>query len=107
MSNITIQLVIAEQVITEKEIRLPVECIFTYDKNEKDQSQMTKNVYGGYLASSEPHSVPKKSFEKFCEDCSSVDWWYKNGDKGDEYFAIVYQDNFGKQNCSIPTISYL
>ena len=102
MSDITSQLVIADQAITEKEIKLPVECIFTYDQDEKDQSQMVKNVYSGYLASSEPRSVPEKSFEKFCESCSSVDWWYKNGDKGEEYFAIVYQNNFGKQKSFYP-----
>jgi type III restriction enzyme len=29
-------------------------------------------------------------------------WFYKNGDKGTEYFSIVYLDNFGKQKSFYP-----
>lgn len=102
MSDITSQVVIKSQTITEKEIKLPFEIVFTYDQNAKDQSLMSKNAYSGYLASAEVRSDPEKSFEKFCESCGSVEWWYKNGDKGEEYFAIVYQDNFGKQKSFYP-----
>ena len=35
----------------------------------------------------------EESFIKFLEDKeNSVDWWYKNGDYGSEYFAIPYFD---------------
>lgn len=63
---------------------------------------MTKNVYDGYLSSAKVRSAPEKAFEKYCENCDSVDWWYKNGDKGEEYLAIVYTDNFGKQKSFYP-----
>ena len=31
-----------------------------------------------------------------------MDWIYKNGDKGDEYFSIVYNDNSGAQKLFYP-----
>lgn len=61
-----------------------------------------KNVYAGYLSSAEPRSSSEKKFEKFCESCSAVDWFYKNGDKGDEYFSIVYVDNSNHQKLFYP-----
>lgn len=82
--------------------RIPQETIFTYDGNAKNQSVMTKNVYGGYLASAEPRSDSERSFEKFCESSNAVEWIYKNGDKGSEYFSIVYTDNSGKLKSFYP-----
>ena len=63
---------------------------------------MTKNVYKGYLFSAEPRSDSERAFEKFCEACQSVKWLYKNGDKGNEYFSIIYSDNFGKMKSFYP-----
>ena len=77
-------------------------CMFTYDGNAKTQLVMEKNVYGGYLSSAEPLSTPERKFEKFCERTPSIDWFYKNGDKGNEYLSIVYQDNSGKQKLFYP-----
>ncbi|MGL5257997.1 MAG: hypothetical protein ACRC76_13295 [Proteocatella sp.] len=31
-----------------------------------------------------------------------VTWWYKNGDKGNEYFSLVYEDDFGKEKMFYP-----
>ena len=63
---------------------------------------MTKNVYGGYVASAEPRSDSERSFEKYCEACKNVKWVYKNGDKGSEYFSIVYADNTVKLKSFFP-----
>ena len=82
--------------------RIPQSCTFTYDKSAKTQYIMEKNVYQGYLFSAEPRSASERKFEKLCERCPSVDWWYKNGDKGNEYFSIVYQDNAEKQKLFYP-----
>lgn len=82
--------------------KIPQETIFTYEGNAKNQSVMDKNVYKGYLASAEPRSDSERSFEKFCESSNSVKWLYKNGDKGNEYFSIVYTDNFGKLKSFYP-----
>ena len=41
-------------------------------------------------------------FEQHCEDSVNVDWFLKNGDKGNEYFSIVYSDNSGKRHHFYP-----
>ena len=88
--------------VTLFEFKFPQELVFTYDGKAKDQSVMTKNVYDGYLISAEPRSDSERAFEKYCEDCISVKWLYKNGDKGSEYFSLVYTDNSGKLKSFYP-----
>ena len=46
--------------------------------------------------------LSERQFEKFCETCVAVDWIYKNGDKGDEYLSVVYNDNSGAQKLFYP-----
>lgn len=102
MSTENAQFTLAINNITEKPISFPLEMLFTYDGSAKSQSEMTKNVYKGYLSSAEKRSLPEKLFEKYCEGSSKISWFYKNGDKGNEYFSIVYEDNFGKQKSFYP-----
>lgn len=102
MSDESLQLTLAIPKITEKPIGFPLEIIFTYDGTSKSQVEYAKNVYKGYLSSAEKRSLPEKLFERFCERSPEVKWFYKNGDKGNEYFAIVYEDNFGKQKSFYP-----
>jgi type III restriction enzyme len=96
------QQIIKTPSITTVEFHIPQSCLFTYDGTAKSQAEMTKNVYAGYLASAEVRSASEKKFERFCETCDAVDWVYKNGDKGAEYFSIVYMDSFGKQKSFFP-----
>lgn len=63
---------------------------------------MEKNAYEGYtneFVTSEAHkSTSERLFEHFCEGCDSIKWVYKNGDAGQQYFSVVYQDGLsGKQ----------
>lgn len=88
--------------ISTVEFQIPQSCLFTYDGTAKSQAEMSKNVYAGYLASAEKRSDSEKKFERFCETCDAIDWVYKNGDKGAEYFSIVYMDSFGKQKSFFP-----
>lgn len=88
--------------VSTVEFHIPQSCLFTYDGTAKSQVPRDKNVYAGYLASAEVRSASERKFEKFCEDCGAVDWVYKNGDKGAEFFSIVYQDSFGKQKSFFP-----
>lgn len=90
------------QMISEKEFTIPQSMMFTYDGNSRLQTIMHKNVYEGYLSSAERRSSSEKKFEKFCESCDAVEWIYKNGDKGDEYFSIVYMDNANHQKLFYP-----
>lgn len=84
------------------EFRIPQSCLFTYNGDAKTQIIMKKNVYQNYLSSAAPRSVPEVKFEKFCERSESIEWWYKNGDKGNEYFSIVYVDNSNRQKLFYP-----
>ena len=102
MADESLQLTLAIPRITEKPVGFPLEMIFTYDGTSKSQMEYTKNVYTGYLSSAEKRSMPEKLFERFCEGSDKVKWFYKNGDKGSEYFSIVYTDNFGKQKSFYP-----
>lgn len=88
--------------VSEKHFTIPQSTLFTYDLQSKVQTISEKNVYSGYLMSAEPRSSSEKKLEKFCESCTAVDWLYKNGDKGDEYFSIVYLDNANHQKLFYP-----
>ncbi|MFC4711766.1 DEAD/DEAH box helicase [Planococcus dechangensis] len=89
-------------VTQSKLLKLPLEFRFTYNKSNKLQKLYKKNVYEGYLSSAVPRSTPERLFEKECELNHNVEWFYKNGDKGSEYLAIVYLDNNNKQKSFYP-----
>ena len=36
-------------------------------------------------------------FEQYCEKREDIEWVYKNGDSGRQYFSIVYQDGLQHQ----------
>ena len=59
---------------------------------------MSKNAYQGYtnefITSDTRKSTPERLFEQYCEGVDAIDWVYKNGDAGQQYFSIVYQDGF-------------
>lgn len=86
----------------QKEFLIPQSALFTYDGKNRVQKVYSKNVYSQYLSSAEKRSGPEKKFEKFLEECEAVDWFYKNGDKGDEYFSLVYFDNGAAQKLFYP-----
>ena len=92
----------SSNLITPFNFKFPQEIVFTYNGTAKDQSVMTKNVYKDYLFSAEPRSDSERSFEKYCENSETVRWLYKNGDKGNEYFSLVYTDNSGKLKSFYP-----
>ncbi|PKM67805.1 MAG: restriction endonuclease subunit R [Firmicutes bacterium HGW-Firmicutes-19] len=103
MSDVNLQsLNLVQKLKIKEEFRFPNEVILTYDSSSRVQRIYTKNVYEGYLSSSEPRSNPEREFEKYIQESRYVKWFYKNGDKGQEYFSIVYQDNSGKQKLFYP-----
>jgi len=86
----------------ESLFKIPQTCLFTYNASAMSQKVYSKNVYDKYLASAEIRSSAEREFEKFCQGCDSVVWFYKNGDKGSDYYSIVYEDNNGKQRNFFP-----
>ena len=81
---------------------IPQTTLFTYDSRNKTQIIYNKNVYKDYRSSAEPRSAPEKQFEKYLENAKSVIWFYKNGDKGEEYFSVVYDDTMQKLHLFYP-----
>jgi type III restriction enzyme len=84
------------------QLSFPRTILFTYDGKSKSQIVFEKNVYKDYRSSAEPRSAPEKEFEKYLEKAKSVNWFYKNGDKGEEYFSVVYDDTMKKQHLFYP-----
>lgn len=91
--------------VSTKQFRFPHEYICVYDAGSRRQGASTKNVYENYPLSAmttKTRSKGEMKFEQWCEKHKEVEWVYRNGDKGDEYFSIVYVDNSGKQRLFFP-----
>lgn len=74
-----------------------------YKQHKKIQSTkiLQKNVfdnYGNNILIAPNRTVSEVEFEQWCENYDSVEWVYKNGDKGDEYFSIIYRKAFRRSN---------
>lgn len=62
---------------------------------------MHKNIfdnYGNNILISPNRTVSEVEFERWCEGYDAVKHIYKNGDKGDEYFSIIYRRGLRRSN---------
>ena len=77
---------------------IPEEDFFKYDANGKQEIEYLSNAYKLYTsgyATSVVRSTCEMLFERYCEEHrENIDWVYKNGDSGQQYFSIVYYTNF-------------
>lgn len=82
--------------LTKKSIfRIPEQDFFKYDPGVKDEVEYLTNAYHDYTsgyATSSIRSTSELLFEQYCESREDIDWVYKNGDAGQQYFSIVYLD---------------
>ena len=79
---------------------IPKEDFFRYDPGVKHEVEYASNAYEEYtsgFATSLIRSNSEQLFEKHCEARDDIDWVYKNGDTGQQYFSIVYLDGLQKQ----------
>lgn len=73
---------------------------YQYYKQHKKMAAtaiMGKNVfdnYGNNILIAPNRTVTEVEFERWCEGYDAVKHIYKNGDKGDEYFSIIYRKLF-------------
>lgn len=88
--------------IVEKDVHIPQVCLFTFDGSDKSQKIYSKNVYADYRESAEVRSMPERKFEEFCENSPFVLWFYKNGDKGTDFYSVAYKDGSGKMRLFYP-----
>lgn len=80
--------------------RIPEQDFFRYDPNVKNEVEYLSNAYGEYtsgFATSLVRSTCEMLFEQHCEGRDDIEWVYKNGDTGQQYFSIVYVDGIQKQ----------
>lgn len=75
--------------------RIPEQDFFKYDPGVKNEVEYLSNAYHEYTsgyATSLVRSTSEMLFEQHCEGRSDIEWVYKNGDTGQQYFSIVYID---------------
>ena len=80
---------------------IPEQDFFRYDPNVKNEVEYLSNAYHEYtsgFATSLVRSTCEMLFEQYCErPDNDIEWVYKNGDTGQQYFSIVYVDGIQKQ----------
>ena len=79
---------------------IPEQDFFKYDPGVKNEVEYLSNAYNEYtsgFATSVVRSTCEMLFEQHCEGRDDVEWVYKNGDTGQQYFSIVYIDGIQKQ----------
>lgn len=77
----------------EEEFKFPLEETYTYNPNQNNGNIIESNVYNGYLEASisTRPSLVERLFERYLEENKDkIDFVYKNGDKGPQYFSVVY-----------------
>lgn len=80
--------------------RIPEQDFFKYDTSVKNEVEYYTNAYHDYTsgyATSLVRSTSEMLFERYCETRSDIEWVYKNGDTGQQYFSIVYIDGLQHQ----------
>lgn len=81
--------------------KIPEEELYRYDPTETDIEEFLSNAYSEYSSAMVVdgiRSMPERLFERYCEERDDIEWVYKNGDTGQQYFSIVYVDGLGKQH---------
>ena len=82
------------------EFHIPEQDFFKYDPGVKDEVNYLNNAYKDYtsgFATSLVRSTSEMLFEQYCETRDDIEWVYKNGDSGQQYFSIVYVDGIQHQ----------
>lgn len=79
---------------------IPEQELYRFDPAETDVEGMLSNAYEAYSSAMVVEGIRSKCerlFENYCEEREDIDWVYKNGDSGQQYFSIVYLDGLRKQ----------
>ena len=82
------------------QFHIPEQDFFKYDPGVKEEIEYLSNAYHDYtsgFATSLVRSTSEQLFEQYCEDRDDIEWVYKNGDTGQQYFSIVYLDGLQHQ----------
>ena len=93
---------VVETEIIIKEWTIPKYQYYKQHKKLAATHILTTNIFEGYgdnILISPNRTCTEIAFEKWCEESSSpVKYVYKNGDKGEEFFGIVYRKAFRRSH---------
>ena len=92
---------IQENPILVKDWGIPKYQYYKQHKKFKSSREQDKNVfehYGNNILIQPNRTYTEIRFEEWCENNANVKWIYKNGDKGEEYFSVVYRRAFRRNN---------
>lgn len=92
---------IEETEILQKEWKIPNNQYYKQHKKIESTQIMEKNVfvdYGNNILISPNRTFTELTFENWCENYDAVKWIYKNGDKGEDFFSLVYRKAFRRNN---------
>ena len=79
---------------------IPEQDFFKYDPDVKAEKEYLSSAYKDYtsgFSTSLIRSTSEMLFEQYCETRDDIEWVYKNGDSGQQYFSIVYVDGIQHQ----------
>ena len=79
---------------------IPEQDFYKYDPGVKEEIEYLSNAYEEYTsgyATTLVRSTSEQLFEQYCEARDDIEWVYKNGDSGQQYFSIVYLDGLRHQ----------
>ncbi|MBS9334836.1 DEAD/DEAH box helicase family protein [Fructobacillus sp. M1-13] len=86
------------QNIQENDFTIPLTERYTYNPKQSDSTVIETNAYEKYTSATinTRPSLVEKLMERWVEDHpENIDYVYKNGDKGPQYFSLVYTTNGG------------
>ena len=92
---------IEETEIIRKNWSIPKTQYYKQHKKMRCTKVSNKNVfydYGNNILVYPNRTFSELAFEDWCENYDLVKWIYKNGDKGEDYFSIVYRRAFRRNN---------
>lgn len=92
---------IEETNIITSEWSIPREQYYKQHKKTEATAFLDKNVfanYGNNILIQPNRTLSEIVFERWCEQYDPVECYYKNGDKGDMYFSIIYRRGFRRNN---------
>ncbi len=70
--------------------KLPLQMLFQYEIVD-ELKELKSNAYYDYTTNCfAVRSKPECLFEQYCDENENVEWIFKNGDVGQEFFSIVY-----------------
>lgn len=84
-----------------KEWNIPNNQYYKQHKRKENDEFMNKNVfvnYGDNILIPPNRSFTEITFERWCEMSDNVKWVYNNGDKGQDFFSLVYEKAFRRNN---------